>query len=198
MAENILTKYADLFPDHNLSPETFVDDLFELKKKKSSKKLIEYWRKLDIEGTMENILSLSDKKDHNKIKILIYSMAEFLEEKEYIEFKKRLDIHGHILEFVFAIFAKPTPNMDIIKYFIMVARNPRHYSPEMVKWFYEKVNPLLKENKELQYQFVENCTLAVQRWVITNRRNHQPKHKKPIDPILYKLIDKKLIPDGLL
>jgi len=195
--ENILDKYADLFPKHNLQVDTFVDDLIQLKTQKNPKKLIEYWRGLGVEGNMENILSVTDKKDHDKIKILIYSMSEFLTEQYYIEYKTLLDINGHILEFVFAIFANPAPNLDIIKYFITVARNPRHYSPQMVKWFYEHVNPLLSD-KELRDQFLENCATAVQRWVVTNRRNLQPKTKKYIDPILYKLIDRRCIPDGLL
>ncbi len=199
MSKSISPEYADLFPAHTLCTSSFVDDLLSLKKSRNSKKLLAYWQKLDVEGTMENILSVSDKKDHDKIKILVYSMAEFLEESAYIEFKKRLDIHGHILEFVFAIFAKPSPNMAIIKYFITVARNPRHYSPEMVKWFYQHVSPLLNASDgEIRKQFLENCTLAIQRWVITHRKNQPPKIKRPVDPILYKLIDRQLIPIGLI
>jgi len=196
--KSILAQYADLFPTHTLRVENFIDDLLQLKKKKNSQKLLEYWRNLGDEGNMENILSMTSKQDHDKIKILIYSMAEFLEEKDYVELKKRLDINGHILEFVFAIFAKPKPNLDIIRYFITVARNPRHYSPQMVKWFYEHVSPLIKEDNELSNQFLENCTTAVQRWVVTNKHSQQPKNKKSIDPILYDLIDKVCIPEGLL
>lgn len=195
---SILEKYADLFPDNKLCHDSFIDDLLEIKKNRDPRALLDYWEKLKSEGTMDNILVSFDRKEHDKIKILIYSMAEFLNISEYTEFKKKLDIHGHILEFVFAIFSKDSPNLDIIRYFITVAKNPRHYSPSVIKWFYSYVSPLIIDDTALHEQFVENCTLAVQRWVNTNQRNSYVKRKKKIDPLLYKFIPMHKLPEGLI
>lgn len=195
---HILEKYADLFPQCEEWTDSFIEDLFELNKEKDSKKLIEYWNKLNDAGTMENILASFNWKDHSKIKILIYSMSGFLSNADYITFKQKLGIHGHILEFVFAIFAKPVPNMDIIRYFIMVAKNPRHYPPHIIQWFYTKVAPLINDDAILYNRFLENCTLAVQRWVSTNQRCKISKYKKKTYPTLNKLISRDKLPVGLI
>ena len=194
----ILEKYADLFPSCDKWVDTFIEDLFNLSQEQDSAKLIQYWETLGEAGTMENILNTFNWKDHSKIKILIYSMSGFLNARDYMNFKKKLDINGHILEFVFAIFARPFPNLDIIRYFITVAKNPRHYQPQIIQWFYIHVTPLIADDMPLYKRFLENCTLAVQRWVNTNKHSKNTKCKKKIDPILYDLIPKSAIPIGLI
>lgn len=167
-----LHNYDDLFPKHRLNQDKFIDILEELQKNRDSKQVVDYWHTLDNEGNMFNILQTFSLPDlQEKIKSLIYSFAEFMTKEDFIEFKKMLCIHGHILEFVHAILNKPNPNYGIISYFVMVAKAPRHYDPQIIKWFWEKVVPLIEHDDEMKQQFLENCSNSIHRWIITQKKN---------------------------
>lgn len=171
----------DMFPEHKIGPD-FGDILDDLYKEKNSEKVIEYWRTLEEEGTMANIINISkenkilenkslenkmiDFKRDESLENKIYKFAEFMEYDHFVEFKKLLGIHGHIIEFVRAISTK---NMGVITYFVIIAKAPRHYSPMILRWFYNILNPLL--DKKQKIQLLDNCTNAVYRWISTQRRN---------------------------
>jgi hypothetical protein len=171
--------YADLFPKHRLDQDKFVTILEELQKNRDSKQVVTYWNTLDNEGNMFNILqTFSSQEIQNKIKSLIYSFAEFMTKEDFVEFKKMLCIHGHILEFVHAILNKPEPNYGIVSYFVMVAKAPRHYDPQIIKWFWEKVVPLIEHDDEMKQQFLENCSNSIHRWIITQKRNKNYRNQQ--------------------
>lgn len=191
--------YDDLFPKHNLNKFKFIDDLKKLKAARDSKKVVSYWTCLQNEGNMLNILQVfeSSPASQEKIKFLMYSFAEFMKEDDFVEFKKMLGIHGHILEFVRAILNQPTPNLEIVRYFIMVAKSPRHYDPQIIQWFWEKVSPLIEHDSEMKQQFLDNCSNSIHRWIVTQKRNKKYKTQFE-DPPRYVTFEKYQIPSRLI
>jgi hypothetical protein len=190
-----MDNYDDLFPEHNLKPENFISDLQTLQKSRSSIKVIEYWQMLDNEGSMVNILQES--LDVQKIKLLIYSFASFMTKEHFAVFKKMLGIHGHILEFVHAILNKPKPNMEIVEYFIMVVKSPRHYEPRIIKWFWENVYPVVQYDKILSEQFLENCSNSIHRWIATQKKNKKYIYENRGD-LKFRRFEHTVIPQKLI
>jgi hypothetical protein len=169
--------YRDLFPKHSLDKSQFIDDLMQLKHDRDSQKVVDYWKMLDNEGKMFNILQVFESpKKQEEIKSILYSFAEFIHKDDFVYFKKMLGVHGHILEFIHAILNTPAPNYEVITYFIMVAKSPRHYDPQTIQWFWEKVIPLLDDDVVKQ-QFLDNCSNSIHRWIITQKRNKNFKNK---------------------
>lgn len=187
-----MENWYDLFPTHRLVKDDFLDILDKFRISKDSKAVLRYWRYLKEEGTMYNILYAMDKEDHWKTEVLIYSMSGFLTGSDYIEFKSLLGIHGHILEFLFAVDASP-PNIDVIKYFVQVAKSPRYQSPEIAEWFYSNVCQVLPDY--LVEDFSTNCNNAIYRWL--NNKKNIKRIKKKRDPDVLDTIINLVVPTGV-
>jgi len=189
--------YEDLFPKHRLDKSKFLTDLVELKKMRNSEQVVAYWTSLDNEGNMFNILQVFESPEtQEKIKLVMYSFAEFMTKDDFVEFKKMLGVHGHILEFVHAILNKPDPNLEVVKYFIMVAKSPRHYEPQIIQWFWEQVNPLIEHDTEMKQQFLDNCSNSIHRWIVTQKRNK--KYKTQFEEPRYITFENSQIPSKLV
>jgi hypothetical protein len=190
--------YEDLFPKHRLNKSQFLIDLIELKKMRNSMRVVEYWVSLDNEGRMSNILKVFGSKPETqaKIKTVIYSFAEFMTKKDFVVVKKILGIHGHILEFVHAILNKPEPNFEIIQHFVMVAKSPRHYDPQIIRWFWKHVNPIIEHDSVMLRQFSDNCSNSINRWMMTQKRNK--KYKYQLEEPSYVIFENTQIPSKLI
>jgi len=186
-------EWEEFFPKHRLDKTTFVDILRELREKRNSCAVLEYWRYLAEEGTMYNILYALDKSMHWQVEVLIYSMAGFLDTQSYIEFKQMLGTNCHILEFVFALTTTP-PNRGVVEHFVCVANSPRHHSPEIVKWFLD-VAKSAKLDPRIEDQLTDNCSNAVFRWVISRKKKRRSKPRKRRDwRVLNNIINRDIPP----
>lgn len=185
--------YEGLFPKHKLDQTQFVDILIKLKENRKSADVVSYWESLKNEGNMFNILQVFEESPETQetIKSLIYSFSEFMRKDDFIKFKKMLGVHGHILEFIHAIINNP-PNREIIEYFIMIAKSPRHYDPNTIQWFWEKVGPIINDDEELKKQFLENCSNSIHRWIMTQKRNKSRVYQIDSEPRYIKFEDKEI------